>query len=139
MNRRNFLSWVGIGALTAAVPAPVRALAKACTPAPVLRCLTPIVVDLMGGGDARTIQEGLDLLGNRRGVVLVKCGKYRISSAIKVRGNVSIRGVGGPVIEMGKNAGAAFEVTGARCSLSNFSVKGHPASTKRSSFLKLVP
>ncbi len=96
MNRRGFLSWVGAGALVAAVPAPVRALAKAYTPAPVLRRLRTIVVDPRGAGDARTIQGGLNLLGKEGGEVLLREGVYRMKKVPSIPPGVTVIGGKGP-------------------------------------------
>ncbi len=122
MKRRDLFKWIGLGVAVAVVPAPLRALVKAVTPEPIKkRLLAYVAVDVFGKGDARSIQEGVDMLSPMGGVVHIRPGKYVIERPIKLKGNISIVGSGAE-IDVDADDIAVFDVEGDRNSITNLVV-----------------
>ncbi len=137
MKRRDLFKWFGVGAIIAATPAPVKAFIKAITPAAVRkRFLTTIIVDISGTGDARTIQEGIDMLSPSGGKVLVNAGVYPIKKAIRPRDNLQLVGKGG-VIDFDEDDNAAFEDRGEKATICGFSVT-NSKNKKGTTFLQVI-
>ncbi len=64
MNRRSFLGWLGLGAVSTVIPAPVQAFFTRSVPR-----LATLVVDPSGRGDFTTIQAAIDALPSKGGTI----------------------------------------------------------------------
>ena len=77
MNRRSFLSWLGLGVVSAVIPLPVQALITKSAPR-----LATLVVSPDGRGDSANIQAALDALPPEGGSIFVGEGTYLTDTTI---------------------------------------------------------
>lgn len=75
MNRRSFLSWVGLGVVAAIIPAPIKVLIEKVLQK---RWAGPIVVDSSGIGDFKDIQSAINALPAEGGTIFVMPGLYDV-------------------------------------------------------------
>ena len=123
MKRRDFFKWIGIGAAVAGIPAPVRKFVKAILPASIKRRLrTHVIIDVLGRGDAQTIQEGMNMLSPQGGQLHLVPGVYFIKKPVKLRSDVAIHG-NGAVIDIGDDDIAALDMHGSRCLISGLQIR----------------
>ena len=73
MNRRTFLSWLGLGAVSVVIPAPIKAALTKTVPR-----WGHFVVDPLGGADFTTIQAALDALPSGGGIIHLQGGPYQV-------------------------------------------------------------
>lgn len=97
MNRRGFLSWLGLGAVAALIPSPIKALVEKALPK---RWAGWVVVDPSGLGDFTDIQSALDALPSAGGTVFVCPGLYTFPILLQDGRPVSIIGLGDKPAEL---------------------------------------
>jgi len=89
-----------------------------------------IVVSLDGTGDADSIQDGIDLLPIRGGVVFVKEGIYKIDTQINIAKNrIKIMGTGKGTKIIATTDISIFTITGDDITITDIHIEGNGSST----------